>query len=248
MVPKGTFFTPFWSIFRPEKVQNGPKLLFSSFSSKNHFQKGITRLCLTKSQEICFLVPKEAFWPFFAHFRAWKRSKRSKNIFLVIFIQKPFPKRGQMPMFYQIGFLVLKGAFWPFLAHFLAQIGRSGPKLFFSLFVIQTISNEGSHAYVPTKILKMVKMSYFEDFWDFEAPPRAKKVLFRKNSKNIWRYTPKEARNPELSRYNQPSCWNPRPKPPINELFWGFLRFWSPATGQKSTFSEKFKKHLEIYS
>ena len=148
------------------------------------------------------LGPKMNFLLFLANLWPHKRSKWSKNIFFVIFIQKPFPKRGQMPMFYQIGFLVLKGAFWPFLAHFLAQIGRSGPKLFFSLFVIQTISNEGSHAYVPTKILKMVKMSYFEDFWDFEAPPRAKKVLFRKNSKNIWRYTPKEARNPELSRYN----------------------------------------------
>ena len=216
--PKRGFFYPFWSIFCLKKIKWFKNIVFVIFIQKPFPKRGHMPTFDQISRNM-FLVPKEAFWPFFAHFRAWKRSKRSKNIFLVIFIQKPFPKRGQMPMFYQIGFLVLKGAFWPFLAHFLAQIGRSGPKLFFSLFVIQTISNEGSHAYVPTKILKMVKMSYFEDFWDFEAPPRAKKVLFRKNSKNIWRYTPKEARNPELSRYNQPSCWNPRPKPPINELF-----------------------------
>ena len=116
-----------------------------------------------------------------------------------------------------------KGGFFTLLGPFFAPNSSKWPK-----FWSHKISNEGSHAYDPSKFLKMAKMSYFEDFSNFEDPSRAKKVLFRENSKNIRRYTVKDARNPALSRYNHPSCWNPRTKPPINELFWDFSRFWGP--------------------
>ena len=33
-----------------------------------------------------------------------------------------------------------------------------------------------------------------------------------------------------------------------NEVFWGFKRFWGPATGQKRYYFQELKKHLEIYS
>ena len=60
--------------------------------------------------------------------------------------------------------MVFSVPFWPFLAHFLVQMGQNGPKLFFSEFWGQTISNEGSHAYVWTKPEKMVFLVLFDPF------------------------------------------------------------------------------------
>ena len=76
-----------------------------------------------------------------------------------------FPTRGHIPMFYKITFLVPKGVFHPLRPIF----GPNSSKWPIGLWSME--------------ILKMVMTSYFEDFWDFEDPPRAKKVLFLKNSK-----------------------------------------------------------------
>ena len=144
------------------------------------------------SKNMIFLVP---FPPFLAHFLA-QIAQNGTIIFFFVILKPCDFQRGVTCLCFTIG---PRGGFFTLLGPFLAQRAQNGPM-----------------AYDPSKFLKMVKTSHFEDFEDL---PRAKKVLFQENSKNIWRYTPKEARNPELSRYNRPSCWNPRPKPPINELF-----------------------------
>ena len=74
-------FDPFGLIFGPKNGQKGQKILFSSFSSKDHFQTGITHLCLTKSEEICFSVPKDIFDPFGHIFRP-KKGENSLQISL----------------------------------------------------------------------------------------------------------------------------------------------------------------------
>ena len=80
----------------------------------------------------------------------------------------------------------------------------------------------------------------------------------------------KEARNPELSRYTKPNCWNLHASPleisyflrfwepamgkPIqsaeihvqNLLFWGFLRFWRLLIQAKKSVFGKIQKHQQI--
>ena len=49
-----------------------------------------------------------------------------------------------------------KIAFWPLFGLFLAQVGQNRHKNIFSLSWDQMISNEGSHAYVWTKLWKLI--------------------------------------------------------------------------------------------
>ena len=64
-----------------------------------------------------------------------------------------------------LGFFGPQGNFLPFWAHFWAQLGQNGPKLFFSWFWGQMISNEGSHAYVWTTCQKRVFLVPKWPFW-----------------------------------------------------------------------------------
>ena len=150
-------------------VKTAKKIFFHHFHPKNISEKG-SHAYVWPNLKKHDVVPKEAFWPFLPHFRALKRPELSENIFLVIFLQNIFLRRGHMLMFNQRGFSAANGAFWPFLAHFLAQLDQMSQN-YFSWFWAHTISDEGLH--VSTKFLKVVKTSYFEDFWDFENPPGA---------------------------------------------------------------------------
>ena len=157
----------------------GPKMVkmakkyFSSFPPKIYFKKGITRLSLTKSQET-WCGPKRGFLTLFASFSGPKKAR----IFLK-YISSHFPpkfifKKGHMLMFYQ------RGPKWGVLALFGPLFGPVGSKFTKTIqnytktswFWAHTISNEGVH--VSTKFLKVVKTSYFEDFWDFDNPSGAK--------------------------------------------------------------------------
>ena len=157
----------------PKMVKMAKKYCFHHFSSQNHFQKGIPRLCLTKSQET-WCGPKRGFLTLFASFSGPKNAR----IFLK-YISSHFPpkfifKKGHMLMFYQ------RGPKWGLLALFGPLFGPVGSKFTKTIqnytktswFWAHTISNEGVH--VSTKFLKVVKTSYFEDFWDFDNPSGAK--------------------------------------------------------------------------
>ena len=104
----------FEHIFGPNNGQNGQEILFSSFSSQDHFQTGIIRLCFTKSKEICFSVLKRGFLTLLGTSLGPKKVKIVLKYFSVIFIQKTFPKRGHIPMFHCKGFRSQKGLFGPF--------------------------------------------------------------------------------------------------------------------------------------
>ena len=148
-------------IFGPNNGQNGQKILFSSFSSQDHFQTGVICLYFTISKEICFWSSKEDFLPFCAHLRAWKRAK---TVFQSFSSRKQFQK-GVTFLCFTVKVLGPKKGFLALLAHVLGEIGQNGPKLFFSWFWSHTISNKGSHAYVPIKILKNGLNELFLRFW-----------------------------------------------------------------------------------
>ena len=232
MVPKGAFL-PFLVHFLPEKDQMVQKYCFCHFHSKTISKKGSHAYVWPN-------LKKYVFWP---HFRARKWSKWQKNIVFIIFHLKTISKKGShayvWPNLKKYVFWSQKRLFDPFSLIFGPEKGQNGLKIFFSHFHPKTISKKGSNAYVLPNRFFGPKRGFLTLFGPFSGPNRSKwpKIIFF-----VIRYSN------DFQRGVTCLCSNKNFKNGKNELFWGFLKFWGAATGQKSTFSEKFKKHLEIYS
>ena len=117
----------------------------------------------TKSQKLVFSVP---FWPFLVHF--WSKwIIMAPNYFFWILRPNDFQGRVICLCLNKISKLVFSVRFCPFSGPFLVQNGSKWPKINFTEFWGQTISNEGSHAYVWKKLEKMI---FSVPFWPFLAP------------------------------------------------------------------------------
>ena len=101
----------------------------------------------------------------FAHFVGLNGSKWPKIIFSWILRPNDFQRGVARLCLNKTWKYGIFGPFWSFLAHFLVQMCRNGPKLFFSEFCGQMISNEGSYAYVWRKLQKWYFRSLFDLFW-----------------------------------------------------------------------------------
>ena len=133
--PKRGFLTPFWSIFRPEKGQNGPQLLFFTFSSKNHFQTGVYKWANLK-----IYVSEHIFGPN-------NGRNGQETLFSSHFHPKTIPKQGSYayisPNLKKYVFGLQKRIFDPF-AHIFGP--EKGQNSFSVIFIQKTIPKRG---YIP---------------------------------------------------------------------------------------------------
>ena len=95
--PKCIFYS-FQLIFGAKKGQNGPKIFFSSFLSKE-LSNDIQHKCvLAKTQDFKISVILELFYPFWPIFRP-KKGKMTRKYFFRNSCAILHPTRGHMPMF-----------------------------------------------------------------------------------------------------------------------------------------------------
>ena len=117
---------------------SGPEMLkMAKIYCFHHFHPKI----ISKKESHAYVWPnlyvfwsqKRLFDPFWLVFGP-KKGRYFYEYFPVLFLRTQFPKKGSLSLY----------------GPFLAKIGQDGPQLFLPWFWSHTISNEGSHAYVPT--------------------------------------------------------------------------------------------------
>ena len=174
-----------------------------------------------------FFGPKRGFLTLFGSFSGPKKVGIFMNIFQSFSSENNFQKGVFVPL-------------WPIFG----QNRSRWPTIIPSVILEPYDFQRRVTCLCSNNILKNGKNEVFWGFKRFWGPATGqKKYFFFRN----WKKTIGDIllRNPEtqnLSRYNQSSCWNPRAKPPVDELFWGFLRFWGPAAGQKKYFLREIQK------